>query len=524
MIQKLRDFIVTKKVYLALVGISLLFLGRPSLYSWVSPFAAAFGYAALWLSISQETTFKRRLFLGWGYFFVFVLLATIWLISHPFLYIYFTWVFLAALFSFPFSLLSAFCLRKPLTPLSILGFSLAFSFLEYSFTLLPCGFPFLSSALYFSWSSSSLILASVLGEIGLSFLVFATNLFAYHSLKNKRFTPLIVLVLLPYIVGGMILLQKTHQKNKFDKKIAPLKVAVVHTTDLSETFFQPMPPEKLVTKSWTALFSLLEPLKPGDVDFILFPEGIIPYPAEAPLCCIESLPYYLPALPYTHLSAIEVSRLLAEHFNTSIMIGLEGRSYNEGKSHCHNSCYFISKEQTKRYDKQLLLPFGEYIPFEVFQNLLSSYGVHGSFVPGNDVVIFPGQITPFICYEEVFACYTQKTLPFHPKMFVSISSDSWFSSDMLGQEHFALARLRAVESGKPLIRSCNMGVSGAIDALGTVVLQSRGQPECLTTTISRFHYPPHLIGIALWEKIFFFFFSLFFLRYLYRHTKQRNNR
>ena len=401
----------------------------------------------------------------------------------------------------PFALISAFLLQRPLSPLSICGFSALFSLTELSFTLLPCGFPFLSSALYFAGNPLSLQLASLLGEAGLSFLVFATNLSFLLTFQQKRWSFLLLLILLPYLAGGLCLWKRSHEKNLFDQTLPPLRVAILHTNDGPDVFDHPVPPEALVSKSWNNVFSLLSSLTPGSLDLLVLPEGAISYPAEAPLFPTDKLPAYLTPLPYPSLTSLEITTLLSQYLNTPILIGLEGRSYKEGKPVSYNSCYFVSKGRIARYDKQLLLPFGEYIPSDNFRKILAAYGVHGSFAPGKGPVLFPGGITPSICYEEIFSFYTKKALTLNPTLFVNISSDTWFPCQMLAKEHFILARLRAVEAGKPLIRSCNMGISGTIDALGALDAESPISPTCLKATLSRYHYHSFALQFDGWEKI-----------------------
>ena len=484
MIQNIGYFFVRKKVYLAFLGVLLLFCGRPSVFPLLSPLAAVMGYCALWLAIAEEASFKQRLRAGWSYFFLVILLSTLWLLSHPYNYIYAAWILLAGLFSFPFALLSAWCLKKPLKLFSVVGFGLAFSLLEKSFTLIACGFPFLSSALFFTWNLSSLQLAYPIGEMGLSFLVFATNLLLLRSFQQKQFSlSLLGLILLPYLSGGILLWKKTNEQQLFDQTNPPLRCAIVHMEEGPDVFSEVSDPAALVQLEWAKVFSLLSDLPPHSTDLVVLPEGVAAYAAEAPLFALNP--------PHLPISSLEVAKRLAEHFDAPFLLGLEGRSFENGKVHAYNSCYFVPNDKTPstRYDKQLLIPFGEYIPSEKLKNVLAAYGVHDSFSPGKGPVLFQKgdlQITPFICYEEIFSAYTKKALSLNPTCFVSISSDCWFPSKMLAEEHFTLARLRAVEAGRPLIRSCNMGVSAAIDALGRVVVRSEGKPICLKVSLSRY--------------------------------------
>ena len=186
--------------------------------------------------------------------------------------------------------------------------------------------------------------------------------------------------------------------------------------------------------------------------------------------------------------------MLASTLQTSLLIGLEGRGLSkEGTYASYNSCFFVSPDKPwpERYDKQLLLPLGEYIPFESLRSFLSAYGIHDSFSPGTGAALFvrgPLRIAPLICYEETFSSYAREAWLLHPNLLVSLSNDCWYPS--IRHEHLELARLRAVEVGIPLLRSCNQGVSAAIDALGRTIA-SRGDSKeaensCVITPLSTY--------------------------------------
>jgi apolipoprotein N-acyltransferase len=160
----------------------------------------------------------------------------------------------------------------------------------------------------------------------------------------------------------------------------------------------------------------------------------------------------------------------------------------------YNSCFFVTQDTVRRYDKQLLLPLGEYIPFPALASFLSSYGIHNSFSPGKESSVFQSgslRISPLICYEETFSSYALAAALLHPTVLVSLSNDCWYPT--IRKEHFELARLRAVEIGVPLVRSCNQGVSAAVDALGRVVAR-KGEREgegnsCVITPLSQYCAP-----------------------------------
>jgi apolipoprotein N-acyltransferase len=126
-----------------------------------------------------------------------------------------------------------------------------------------------------------------------------------------------------------------------------------------------------------------------------------------------------------------------------------------------------------RYDKQHLVPFGEYLPYE---NILGPLGLRqivrqGGFTPGPGPQVFriPGlpPFSPLICYEMIFP---SEVVPpgQRPDWLLQITNDAWFGSFAGPRQHLAQARIRAIEQGLPVVRSANTGVSAAIDAHGRV--------------------------------------------------------
>lgn len=127
------------------------------------------------------------------------------------------------------------------------------------------------------------------------------------------------------------------------------------------------------------------------------------------------------------------------------------------------------------YDKHRLVPFGETLPFYgVFKALgiesLSPVG-DGGFIPGTGPALIdagPAPFAPLICYEDVFpgTLYPRGQ---RPDWLVVVTNDAWFGDAAGPMQHLDIARMRAVESGLPLARSANTGISALIDAEGRVI-------------------------------------------------------
>ncbi|RMF39990.1 MAG: apolipoprotein N-acyltransferase, partial [Alphaproteobacteria bacterium] len=124
------------------------------------------------------------------------------------------------------------------------------------------------------------------------------------------------------------------------------------------------------------------------------------------------------------------------------------------------------------YDKHHLVPFGEYLPFSALFDRLGLTGlVGGSFSPGPGPKVIDGQglpgFRPLICYEAIFP--DEMPADTRPAWLVQITNDAWFGSSIGPYQHFAQARMRAIEQGLPLARAANTGISAMIDPLGRIV-------------------------------------------------------
>ena len=135
--------------------------------------------------------------------------------------------------------------------------------------------------------------------------------------------------------------------------------------------------------------------------------------------------------------------------------------------------------QAALYDKAHLVPFGEYIPFgEVLYRAfgLRAFAAREGFGyaagPGPRVLDLGrlGKVQPLICYEAVFPRAVNGTDP-RPDWLLHVTNDAWFGRLTGPFQHAALARLRAVEQGLPLVRVANTGVTQMVDARGRVTAE-----------------------------------------------------
>lgn len=188
------------------------------------------------------------------------------------------------------------------------------------------------------------------------------------------------------------------------------------------------------------------------------------------------------AITVLHHQAKEYLKYLdsqGKKHSTAIITGIP---YQQGQTEelpgaYHNSILALG-ESSGLYHKQKLVPFGEYVPLpQSWRGLLSFFNIPMSdFLPGKNHQPplhvtrenLEYDIAPYICYDIVYpdhvASYAKDT-----GLLITISNDAWFGHSIGPLQHFAIARMRALENGRYLLRSTNTGITALIDHKGQVV-------------------------------------------------------
>ena len=130
-----------------------------------------------------------------------------------------------------------------------------------------------------------------------------------------------------------------------------------------------------------------------------------------------------------------------------------------------------------RYDKQHLVPFGEYIPYyeflgEMFE-FIKEINVGGNYyLQGEDSIIIStpeGDYGALVCFDSIFPSYTCSAVSNGAQAICIVTNDSWFNDSIGVYTHLRHAKLRAIESGKYILRAANTGVSAYISPDGSVI-------------------------------------------------------
>lgn len=135
------------------------------------------------------------------------------------------------------------------------------------------------------------------------------------------------------------------------------------------------------------------------------------------------------------------------------------------------------------YDKNHLVPFGEYIPFwNLISNLniapLQRIGAGFEAGPPPTRLVVPGAppAVVLICYEAIFPGMTPRG-DGRPGWIVMVTNDAWFGGGLGPYQHYAMARYRAIEEGLPVARAASGGISAIVDAYGRQVAATTARTE-----------------------------------------------
>lgn len=185
-----------------------------------------------------------------------------------------------------------------------------------------------------------------------------------------------------------------------------------------------------------------------------------------------SMPFYLQEESLFR-SAVET---LAKGTQTPVLTGspayrvtdMETRTYD-----LFNRAWLMDTTGRTRqhYDKEHLVPFGEYMPFKEWVPFEKLVDAAGNFVSGDDntpIAVDGVALGILICYEGIFSDLAQRQVENGATALVNISNDAWFGTTSAPGQHFNLTILRAVEQGRWLVRSTNTGISAFIDPVGRV--------------------------------------------------------
>lgn len=191
-----------------------------------------------------------------------------------------------------------------------------------------------------------------------------------------------------------------------------------------------------------------------------------------------ALPAFLDELPADYMESL---RRHARETKKDILLGTVERATFPGGSEYFNSLVNITSGGA--YRKRHLVPFGEFIPLGFHWILAILHIPMGDFSRGTasqpPVVADGLRLGVAICYEDLFGEEVIDQLP-AAQVLVNVSNDAWFGKSFAAEQHLQASQMRALESGRWMVRSTNTGASAAIDERGLVVARL---PEFISGTL-----------------------------------------
>jgi apolipoprotein N-acyltransferase len=308
------------------------------------------------------------------------------------------------------------------------------------------GFPWL--ALGYSQVDSPLhALAPLAGVYGVSLAVALSGGLLWVAVRARgraRWLALAGLVTLWSAAAGLRLADWTQPQG------APLRTALVQANIRPSMKWNP---EALVPILEAHLELTRERLDLG-ADVIVWPETAVPA-----------------FLDEARTGLIAPMTRTAREEGTAIVLGIPYRESDTG--HYYNGLLSLGDAEDL-YAKRHLVPFGEFLPFKawlgplvkMFEVPMSDFSRGG---PGDSVLQVNGRtVGASICYEDAFPEEVIRALP-KAVYLINVSNDAWFGDSLAPYQHLEIARMRALEAGRPLVRVTNTGVSAVLDHRGAVV-------------------------------------------------------
>ncbi len=157
-----------------------------------------------------------------------------------------------------------------------------------------------------------------------------------------------------------------------------------------------------------------------------------------------------------------------------LMTGAPAYKKKGNKYYFYNRLYLLGPDGKilDFYDKEHLVPFGEYVPLKNILFFLDKLVVGaGDFVPGKQchpLSVGRFRFGPLICYEVIFPSLVQKRVVQGANVLINVSNDAWFGNSSGPYQHLNQAILRAVEQNRYIIRATNSGISAIINPKGIV--------------------------------------------------------
>ncbi|MFN2329107.1 MAG: apolipoprotein N-acyltransferase [Chromatocurvus sp.] len=338
----------------------------------------------------------------------------------------------------------------------LIGFPALWVLFEWLRSWLLTGFPwlYLGYAHIDTWIAGW---APIAGVYGLSFFTALTASCLFLAWRSRGPASLVTYtgIVVTIWIGGLVL--------------RPIEwVVPASEAPLSVALYQPNIPQEL---KWDRRYydTILQQYERAVIplfgkDIILWPESAIPRIYDNARDFLDPMARRANLTDSTLITGVPSRDAAGAYRNSIVAVGL-----GEGM-----------------YHKQRLVPFGEYVPLEdwlrgvidFFDMPMSSF----SSGPPDQPPLRAGshRVAPYICYEIVYPDLVARAAR-QAELLVTVSNDTWFGASIGPLQHLQMARMRALENGRYLLRGTNNGVSAIIDHRGKITAQTEQFVETTLT-------------------------------------------
>ena len=440
-------------------------------------------FVILVLSLSTQKSFLTIFFSGFLFGLGFLLIYLSW-IHNPFLvyeatkpYFFLALllpVFLSIFFGLGFIIFKYLALRLHI----ILITPFVFILIEFAISNFIYGFPWITNSLILSNNIIGFYLIKQLGTITSGYLVillFMLPLIFQYFLFFKKYYKQLLIAYSPLILIFFLLMLSFETNKKM-----PNKEIVIEINQLVN------PINSLNKKNIEKKIKKI--IHDSKSDYIIFAENNFPY-----------------LINKNNLS--NLNNFIKK--NKKVIIGattIQDDGY-------YNSFFLLEKNKIQTFDKKILVPFGEFLPFRKYLNFMEIISGSVDYQTGNSERLITTtdnlKILPIICYEIVFDKIFKNINKKDIDILVNITNDSWFGTRSGPYQHFYISRIKALIANKSLLRVSNNGISAIIDNNGKIIKSSKLNKitqlkHTLKINNNKSYFPMHKIFMIYLFSIFIF--------------------
>jgi len=417
------------------------------------------------LSASPSAAFGAGWWMGFGYF-----IAGLWWVGSALLVDAgkFAWALPLAVVALPAALAvfpaAGFALARLFWspgPLRIFALAFGLGMAEWARGLLFTGFPWNDVGMALGVNLALAQTASLVGLHGLTFLtiaIFAAPATLWRVSESRlNLTPTIVAALALVLMAtfGGLRLMSPPSATMPGVKLRLIQPSIAQ----DDASFGPEKKQAILRRYFDLSERATSPDRSGvrDVTHLVWPESAFPFIlSRDPQALSEIVDFLGSGATLITGAARREDGSPPRYFNSIEIVGRGGLS-------------------AQRYDKQHLVPFGEYMPFASLlerAHMTQLVDIPGGFEPGSGprILHVPGlpDAMPLVCYEAIFPIEFGGLMSGadRPTWLLNVTDDAWFGLTPGPYQHFAQARLRAIELGVPLVRDANSGISAVLDGFG----------------------------------------------------------